>query len=239
MKPLIILLALLPTTLYAELTEVIHILNYRYIPIVDYAYDMPWPYTIETLSLPADSETFSKYVDFLKDVDAVQKQQKRLLRDLIKKRKLKAVYIEGLTEKNYKDALNSIEATKEREKKEKKLNPTDQYFEALDKTDLLQLGAAGQLVVKGELKTVLPAEDSTAFKAANPIQPDGKIVFNKKTNEAREDAIVRNLLKGNGVVVIVLGGDHDLSDNLKRLSKNVKYKRVAVPKYTEVMKDQP
>lgn len=237
MQRLIILLALLPTTLYAEPTEVIHILNYRYIPIVDYAYDMPWPYTIETLSLPADSETFSKYVDFLKDVDAVQKQQKSLLRDLIKKRKLKAVYIEGLTEKNYKDTLKSIEATKEREKNEKEtLDPTDQYFEALNKTNLLQLGAAGQLVVKGELKTVLPAENSTAFKAANPIQPDGKIVFKKKTNEAREDAIVRNLLKGDGVVVIVLGGDHDLSDNLKRLAKNVKYKRVAVPKYTEVMK---
>lgn len=54
-------------------------------------------------------------------------------------------------------------------------------------------------------------------------------------NKAREDAIVQNLLKGNGVVVIILGGDHDLTDNLKRLFKGVKYKRITVPKYKEVI----
>lgn len=80
--------------------------------------------------------------------------------------------------------------------------------------------------VKGELETLLVTEDSQAFEAANPVRSDGKIVFDKKADERREDAIVANLLRGSGVVVIVLGKDHDLRDNLKRLGPGVKYKRI-------------
>ena len=64
---------------------------------------------------------------------------------------------------------------------------------------------------------------------------DGTVVFDKKADEAREDAIVRNLLKAGGVAVIVLGGDHDLADNLKRAGRQVKYERVTVPKYRDVV----
>ena len=47
------------------------------------------------------------------------------------------------------------------------------------------------------------------------MQADGRIVFDEKSNEAREDAIVRNLMKTpRGTAVLVLGGAHDLSDNV-------------------------
>lgn len=89
-----------------------------------------------------------------------------------------------------------------------------------NRLDLLELGAAGRLVVKGDLKTLLPTEDSKAFEAADPVRADGTVVFDKKADEARENAIVRNLLKSDGVAVIVLGGAHDLADNLKRVGGN-------------------
>ncbi|WP_298865474.1 hypothetical protein [uncultured Gimesia sp.] len=214
--------------------------------------------------LEYQKELDERYSAFLDNVEAIQGQQVTVLKSLIKKHNLKGVYLEGLTEKNHGRTMKIIETIKKDEKtktekdekaKPKSKNPDDEFGEltfdslskaaddeyfnafiaAINKTHLLELGAAGQLVVKGELKTLLPAEDSKAFQAANPFLPDGKIVFNKKADKAREDAIVRNLLKGNGVVVIILGGAHDLSDNLERLAKGVKYTRVAVSKYKEIM----
>ena len=42
-------------------------------------------------------------------------------------------------------------------------------------------------------------------------------MFDQKVREAREDTIVRNLVKHGGTCVLVLGGAHDLTD-MKRLS---------------------
>ena len=43
----------------------------------------------------------------------------------------------------------------------------------------------------------------------------GPLVFEEKANEAREDGIVRDMLeKTSGTAVLVLGGAHDLSDNV-------------------------
>lgn len=94
---------------------------------------------------------------------------------------------------------------------------------ARNRLDLIDLGAVGRLVLKGELSTLLPAEDSKAFEAVNPLKADGTVVFDKKDDKARENAIVRNLLNADGVVVITLGGDHDLADNLKRAGAGCQY----------------
>ena len=40
------------------------------------------------------------------------------------------------------------------------------------------------------------------------------VVFDEKANKAREDAIVRNTLRASETAVLVLGGAHDLSDNV-------------------------
>jgi hypothetical protein len=73
----------------------------------------------------------------------------------------------------------------------------------------------GQLLIDGHIKAVVPAEDAKAYEAANPVQADGRIVFDEKATEARENAIVRNMLeKASGTAVLVLGGAHDLSDNV-------------------------
>lgn len=54
------------------------------------------------------------------------------------------------------------------------------------------------------------------------------VVFDKKLEEKREDAIAKNLLKADGVAVIILGGGHDLSENIKRAGGSCQHERVAV-----------
>jgi hypothetical protein len=61
----------------------------------------------------------------------------------------------------------------------------------------------GQLLIDGHIKAVVPAEDAKAFEAANPVQADGRIVFDEKANEAREDAIVTRMMKASGTAVLV------------------------------------
>jgi hypothetical protein len=56
------------------------------------------------------------------------------------------------------------------------------------------LATTNQLLIENGIEAVIPAEDSAAYRAANPIQ-DGLVVFNEKANEAREDAIVKRMLK--------------------------------------------
>ncbi|WP_298861727.1 hypothetical protein [uncultured Gimesia sp.] len=210
-------------------SEVIHILNTHYVTPEVYATDLK-----NQDSTLTQKQIDKQYLEYLKGVNAAQKEQVSVLRSLIKEHKLKSVYIEGLTDKNYEEIMESIEFLKKYEKT--KEDPPEEFLELFAWQAKLILGAAGQLVVEGELETLLITEDSGAMEAANPIQSDGKAVFDKKADERYEDAIVRNLLKGKGVVVIVLGGDHDLSDNLNRLAHGVKYKRVAVPKFKEFEK---
>jgi hypothetical protein len=42
------------------------------------------------------------------------------------------------------------------------------------------------------------------------------VVFDEKANKAREDAIVKRMMKMSGTAVLVLGGSHDLSDNVPK-----------------------
>jgi hypothetical protein len=58
-----------------------------------------------------------------------------------------------------------------------------------------------------------PVEDEATYEAANPAK-DGKVVFDSTLNEAREDAIVRNMMKTAKTAILVLGGAHDLGDNV-------------------------
>ena len=53
---------------------------------------------------------------------------------------------------------------------------------------------------------------------ANPVAEDGTVILDHDKIEARQDAQARRLLAGSKFSLIVLGGAHDLSDNLDRLS---------------------
>ncbi|MEQ8852906.1 hypothetical protein [Gimesia sp.] len=221
-------LLLFPATTFAETTKIIHILNWHYVEYDEFAVDL----RANSDKPVSDAQVTKEYLEFLDDVREIQKQQMELLRTLIKKHNLKAVYVEGLTEKNHKGILEFLESMKKYERTRKPpADRLDRQIEALHQLSLLHVGAAPRLVMSGELKTILPAEDSKAMEAANPVRPDGTVVYDLKVATEREDAIARNLLKAEGVAVIVLGGGHDLADNIKRVGGNCKYERAIVPKY--------
>ena len=69
-----------------------------------------------------------------------------------------------------------------------------------------------------ELEHVLPLEDEEAYRAANPVGDDGTVTIDEKKIEVREDAQVQLLLEQGPFDLIILGGAHDLSDNIDRLS---------------------
>lgn len=58
--------------------------------------------------------------------------------------------------------------------------------------------------------------ETAAADAARPIGEDGKVKLDPKLNDAREDAIVKNVVGGGPVSVLILGGAHDLSDNVPK-----------------------
>tara|TARA_R110002095_G_scaffold152237_1_gene131969 strand:+ start:115239 stop:115859 length:621 start_codon:yes stop_codon:yes gene_type:complete len=206
---------------------VIHILDRSYLSYDDYSTDLKGK--DKTIS---KHQILKNYIVFLEDLKTIQKQQRDLLRSLIPKHKLTAVYLERLTEKNHEKLMELLQLLKNHVKNSE--TPQGGRDQLIEHQNII--GTAGQLAILGELNTLLPADDSKALEAAPPVRSEGKMITDKKAIEAREDAIVTNLLKADGVAVIFLSGDHDLTNNFKRLAKGIKYQRVAVPKYKEVVK---
>jgi hypothetical protein len=132
------------------------------------------------------------YEQHLRTVEGVQKAQKRLLKGI------KEVYVEGICERDMPIFAIMLPGELSRERR-------------------LRIGAAGQLMRERKL-TALPAE-SDEFEQFNPVR-SGTVELDEKEIEAREDAIVQRLLKP-GKHYLILGGAHDLSDNLKRLSPSL------------------
>ena len=100
---------------------------------------------------------------------------------------------------------------------------------------MVELGEAGRLLVSGEIEDVLPLEDEELLNAANPVTADGQFRFDALKVQARHDAIVKNVLKEGSFGLIILGGDHDLSENVRRLGEGkCEYVRVTMKRYREV-----
>ena len=74
---------------------------------------------------------------------------------------------------------------------------------------MVEIGAAGRLLVRGEIEDVLPLEDEVPLDAANPVTSDGKVRFDAMKVQARQDAIVKNLLKSGSFGLTILEGDHE------------------------------
>jgi hypothetical protein len=159
-----------------------------------------------------DEEIDQEYAEFLDDVEAVQQEQLELLRALIKQQEIKNVFYEGLAPEDMPAFRERIETLKKFEKiKPKGDTPIEQLMLSEYREDLLKIGAPGRLMMTGELE-VLSVEDASLLKKANPVSDSG-VEFDSAVIEAREDAMVRMLLSEE-MAVVILGGAHDLSDNV-------------------------
>lgn len=231
--------------------RIIHIADWHFVPKDDFAADLR-SLSTEPIS---DEEITRLQAEFLDEVELVQQQQIELLRTLIQKNGLDRIHVEGLGENEEfifhakvsalrKVGQELVDLKKENEELFALGDPDDdtrkiiesiKEIEAQHRSDLLHLGAAGQLLLNGEIEAVLPLEDADVHAASNPVNEDGSVTLDQEKIEAREDAQVRLLLDGWPVAVIILGGAHDLSDNVERLSGGTaEYIRVEVKAWKQI-----
>lgn len=201
--------------------RIIHIADWHFVPEDAFAADIR-DQSDETI---ADEEIEQLYAEHLDEVRRVQAQQRRLLRELIRRHGVERVYCEGLTDGDLPIYQVIVEHIHRNELGEPELIAG----RSADDETLLRIGAAGQLLAAGELAEVLPAEDEIAYEQADPLTDDGELRFDTPTNDARQAAIVRRLLAGGSLAVVVLGGAHDLSEQIRRLGGGrCEYLRVIV-----------
>lgn len=208
--------------------RIIHLLNWHFVPFEQFSADLNG-LRDEPLS---EDELFDEFQTFRDEVQAVQDEQQKLVRDLIRKHKLQKLYCEGLTVEEtgaYRDFLATLKKHSER------VNDGDTDIDRLlrwqYRNDLLMVGVPGKLMMSGELKEVLPTETNKSITDGAPFDAKGNVQLNEAQIEKREDVIVEHLLKGAPVVFVILGGSHDLSDNVP---DDCEYIRVATKKYNAV-----
>jgi hypothetical protein len=190
--------------------RIVHIADWHFVPRNAFAADIRDQFD----DAIADEEIDQLYAKHLGEVQHVQAAQRQLLRELIRRHGLKQVFCEGLTESEMPVYSAIINHLRRRGMNEHGLLAG---WQGIDEA-ALRVGAAGQLLAIGELCEVVPAEDEPAFERANPFAGDrGEPVFDGPANAARQAAIVQRMLESGPVAVIVLGGGHDLSKQVRQL----------------------
>jgi hypothetical protein len=235
--------------------RIIHLRDWHFVPRVSYALDMNGVY-----GRVLDEAEFDRlYRRLLLEVELVQSEEMAILRCLIQHHGLKRVYGEGFSPSElsaYRErisVLKSIEAehiprirhqlaevqdilktaTGERRKEAQAIESKLQKMLAEHKALLLEMGGAGRLLISGELEDVLPLDEAEALDQANPIAADGSVEHDPSKIEARHDAQVQLLMKGQPVALIVLGGAHDLSKSVRRHG-GCEYLRMTTKWFSEI-----
>lgn len=220
---------------------IIHIDNWHWVPKPYFVADLK-----ETDPTLTDDEIDERYAQHLNDVEELQRQQVELVRDLCKTHGLKNIFYEGVTDENL-DAcyqsnarvkrLDTLQAEIDALGNDPEADSIRNKLESLRaelREESLQLGAIGHLIRSGEIADFLPLEDAGRLTDADPLRPDGKLRSNPAAEKAREDAMAKRLLATGPVAIVVLGGDHDLEDNLKKFLPSVQYQKVQAAKYREL-----
>lgn len=236
--------------------RIVHLRDWHFVPRDLYALDMKQAHGREL----TDKEIDRLHQELLLEVELVQLEQIALLRCLVKHHGLKKVFSEGFSAKElaaYRERIAVLRSMENQqipqihkqldevrklidgsasEKKEQAQAIESQLVAMLDehKHRLLEMGAAGRLLISGELEEVLPLEDAAALEKAKPISPSGGVKLDPVKLEARHDAQVKATMKEGRVAVIVLGGSHDLTGSIKRFGGNCEYLRLTTKRFKEI-----
>jgi hypothetical protein len=235
--------------------RIIHLRDWHYVPKDLYALDMKQVHEREL----TEQELDQLHKELLLEAEIVQLEQMAILRCLIKHHGLKRVHSEGFSPNEleaYREKIAVLKAmeqdqipklrqqleevrqlidTLNGEAKEKAQGIERQLVALLDAHHerMLEMGAAGRLLIAGELEEVLPLEGDGALEKAKPITPDGSVKVEENKLEARHDAQLRELTKAGPVCVIVLGGAHDLTGSIRRAGNGWEYLRVTTKGFRE------
>jgi hypothetical protein len=227
--------------------RLIHIADWHYVDKDLFKIDMEQAHGKKL----SESQVDDIYRDFLLEVEMVQVEQMGLIRCL-HHHGLRATFSEGVSvgdEKEYDDRIEAVrgiqkqsdhlraqladvrsilkDASGERKKKAEDLQKEIQDAAAGLRIPLQEIGAAGRLLLRGQLERVLPLEDAKLLQEAKPVK-DGKIVMDTEKIRRRREAQVKNVFARGPVGVIVLGGSHDLTE---QLPKDAEYIRVFMKSY--------
>lgn len=206
----------------------------------------------------ADEEIDRQYREFIAEVDSIQEEEMELLRVLIKNHGLKRIHAEGFSEKDlpaYQEKIASLKTLESNQitRLKKQLQEVREVLADKPSSEarsveakilamladfqvhLIEMGAAGRLLIDGEIEEVLPIEDAEALEKANPITRDNKVRLEQAKITERHDAIVRNALKSGPLCLMILGGEHDLTESVNRLGGGkCEYIRVTTKRYKEI-----
>jgi hypothetical protein len=202
--------------------RIVHIADWHFVSREDFAADI----RDQADDVISDENINELYAEHIAEVQRVQAAQRELLRGLIRRHGVQQVYCEGLTDADLPIYQAIIGFLRRRCLDERDLAAGQ---EKIDET-VLRIGAVGQLLATGELAEVLPAEDANAYEQADPLLGhEGKLAFEGPANDARQLAIVRRLLANGPLAVLILGGGHDLSEQVRQLGGGrCEYVRVTV-----------
>ena len=107
---------------------------------------------------------------------------------------------------------------------------------ARHRAESLELGAVLGPCAEG-LVEVRALYDAEALKAAEPRWLGGKLAPDHRANQAREDAMAKRLAQAKEpLVVVLLGGAHDLGEALARHARKVRYVRLTTHAYREALR---
>src|SRR5262249_55953541 len=127
-------------------------------------------------------------------------------------------------------SLAEVKATKGKEAAE--LAKQYQALLARHRSELLELGAVLGPCAEG-LVEVRALDDAEALKAAEPHWLGGEL-FDVAAVRAREDAMAKRLAQAERpLVVLLLGGEHDLSQALATHAPQARYVRITTHAYRE------
>lgn len=224
--------------------RIIHLRDWHWIPRDSFAIDVRNSSEEE----PTEENIDRLYGEFLLQVDAIQTEQLEILRLLIKGHGLKRVFIEGLAAEEMPNYLEKVDVLRDMEQnqvtrlkeqlsqaRELKSAEIEQQIVGLleeHKFRVLEIGAAGRLLLAGEIEEVLPLEDSVLHSNADPTK-DGKIQFDRDKVRARNDAQVKAVLDKGPFGLVMLGGAHDLSASVRQ-HPGCEYVRVTTRRFREV-----
>ncbi len=163
-------------------------------------------------------------------VESVQREQYSLMQFLVPELQLRSIHLEGLCigdAEQFSKRLRQLRSTGIIS------NPflSKELAVEMIRQEQLLAGTAGQLLMEGVLE-ILPVEDRSVFEAANPFKSGTGRVDLSQINELRESAMVSHLVHDGVATFVILGGLHDLSDNVP---DECEYVRIETRRYSELV----
>jgi hypothetical protein len=203
----------------------------------------------EQVGRPISEEDIDKlFRKHLLEVELVQLEQAAILRCLVRHHGLKCVLAEGLTARGLENYKEIVAALRDRDsqlaglrKPRGELNGEAPAIDEIVKEHrrmLLEYGTAVRLEMERQLQ-VLPLDDCELHEQAKPVSTDGKLEIDAAKLEARHDFQVKAAIASGPCSFIILGGNHDLSESVRRLGCGAtEYVRVTTRQYREVSREE-